>query len=401
MEYPIEDVKVRKVLDSRGNYTVEADIFVPGGFGRTSAPAGASTGETEVIAFSSKGIDSSIKFFENSVKKSILGFNAMNQKELDQLLKDLDGTPNFANLGGNLSTAISISAAKAVSNTLGIDLYRYVGGMSGSIPRPIGNVIGGGKHARNGTAIQEFLVSAQGKTFMESAYTNVLVHRRIGDILSDKFRDISIGVGDERAWSVNISDAEAIDILNEAVKDISGEKHVKIYTGVDFAADSLYENGKYNYKSHMRSRDEQIDFAVSLSKDDNVYFIEDPMYDTDFEGFAEITRRIGNSALIVGDDLYTTNPERIRKGIEMKATNAVLIKVNQIGTLTDAKEAAFMTNKAGLTNVVSHRSGETTDDFAAHLAVAFSSRFIKTGVIGGERVAKLNEVSRIEECSTL
>ncbi|MGC8608907.1 MAG: phosphopyruvate hydratase, partial [Thermoplasmata archaeon] len=204
MEYPIKDIKVRKILDSRGNYTVEADVYIPGGFGRTSAPAGASTGETEVIAFSSKGIDASIKFFENSVKKSLIGFNAAAQKDVDQLLKDLDGSENFSNLGGNLATVISLSVAKAVSNAIGIPLYRYVGGLSESIPRPIGNVIGGGKHARNGTSIQEFLVSSQGKTFMESAYTNVLVHRRIGDILSDKFKDISIGVGDERAWSVNI-----------------------------------------------------------------------------------------------------------------------------------------------------------------------------------------------------
>ncbi|BAB60153.1 enolase [Thermoplasma volcanium GSS1] len=400
MELPIEDVRVRKVLDSRGNFTVEADVYIPGGFGRTSAPAGASTGETEVIAFSKKGIDESIKFFETNVRRSIIGFNALDQKGFDALITDLDGSGNFSNLGGNLSTALSMSVAKAVSAHLGIPLYRYVGGINHSMPRPIGNVIGGGKHARNGTSIQEFLVSAQGKTFMESAYVNVLVHRKIGDILSEKMKDISIGVGDERAWSVNISDEEAFEVLNQAVNEVSSETKVKIYTGLDFAADSLYENGKYVYKHTVRSRDEQIDYAISINKDFGVYYIEDPMFDTDFEGFAEITKKIGDKAMIVGDDLYTTNPDRIRKGIELGSTNAVLIKVNQIGTLTKAQEAASLASSAGLKNVVSHRSGETTDDFLAHLSVAFSSTFVKTGTIGGERIAKLNELMRIEECLT-
>jgi len=400
MELPIEEIKVRKVLDSRGNFTVEAAVTVPNGFGRTSAPAGASTGETEVIAFSKSGIDASIQFFESKVKRSLIGFNALDQSGFDRLLTDIDGSGNFSNLGGNLATALSMSVAKAAAQSIGVPLYRYVGGIRTTRPRPMGNVIGGGKHARNGTSIQEFLVSAQGSTFLESAYINVLVHRRIGDMLSDRFKDISIGVGDERAWSVNLTDEEAFDILNEAVKEISSEKKVKIYTGVDFAADSLYENGKYVYKHTTRSRDEQIDYAISISKDLGVYYIEDPMYDTDFDGFAEITARVGDRSLIVGDDLYTTNPERIRKGVEKRSTNAVLIKVNQIGTLSAAREAVAVATFAGMKNIVSHRSGETTDDFLAHLSVAFGSTFVKTGVIGGERVAKLNEIARIEECLT-
>lgn len=397
-DFIIRDVRARKILDSRGNFTVEAEVLLNGSKGIASAPSGASTGATEVVALSAKGIDASLNFFSTQARKKLIGFNARNQVELDKLLGDIDGTGNFSQLGGNMATAISIAAAKASANMLGIPLYAYVGGtLSRSIPRPMGNVIGGGKHSRNGTTIQEFLVSAQANTFLESMYLNTLIHKRIGQILSEKLKGQSVGVGDERAWTASISDEDAIDIVKEAAGEISSDHKVKVLLGVDFAATSFFENGKYVYPKEKFNRDQQVDYAVSFVKDHGFYFIEDPMEETDFEGFSMVTAKIGDRALIVGDDIYTTSAERISKGIEMKSSNAVLIKVNQIGTLSATYQAVEVAKKAGMRNVISHRSGETTDNFIAHLSVAFDSVFIKSGTIGGERLAKLNEVAYIEE----
>jgi len=393
----ITDSKITKIFDSRGNPAIEATIILNYATGTSSAPAGASTGKTEVIAYPKNNIDNSVDFYNKHVRNALKGFNALNQSGFDTLLHELDGTDNFSEMGGNLATALSIANAKAVSNYLEIPLYRYVGGLHPQIPRPMGNIIGGGKHSKNGTTIQEFLVSSQGKTFYDSVYYNILVHRRVGEKLSEKLKGQSVGLGDEKAWTADVSDEEAIEIMKEAAGEISSENKVKIYLGVDFAADSFYNNGKYDYKTSKKTQDEQIDYAVSLNKEHGFYFIEDPLYDNDFEGFAEITKKIGEDSLIVGDDLYTTNSARIQKGIDMKSTNAVLIKVNQIGTLSDTVKSVKLATKNSMDTVVSHRSGETTDDFIAHLAVAFNSKFIKTGTIGGERLAKLNEVIRLEE----
>jgi len=397
-DFSIRDVRTRKVLDSRGNFTIEAEVLLNGATGIASAPAGASTGATEVVAFSSKGIDSSMEFFNREVRKALIGFNARNQVELDNILGEMDGTDNFSRLGGNMATAISMAAAKASANLLSIPLYAYVGGtLTRSIPRPMGNVIGGGKHSRNGTTIQEFLVSSQGKTFLDSIYLNSLIHHRIGELLSEKLKGQSVGVGDERAWTANISDEDAIDTVKQAAGEISAKHGVKVLLGVDFAATSFYEDGKYVYHRGKISRDEQIDYAESLVRDHKFYFIEDPLEENDFDGFATLTDRIGSKALVVGDDLYTTNEKRILKGIEKRSSNAVLIKVNQIGTLSATYRAVEAAKSAGMKTVISHRSGETTDNFIAHLAVAFGSVFIKTGTVGGERLAKLNELAAIEE----
>ena len=395
--FEITGSDVKRIFDSRGNQAVEARIYIGDTYGVCSAPAGASTGETEVKAYPDNDINKSIEFYNKNVKKALIGFNALSQKNFDKLLHEIDGTDNFSAMGGNFSTALSIANAKAVSNYLKIPLYRYVGGLNPSFPRPMGNVIGGGKHSKNGTTIQEFLASSQGKTFFDSVYYNIMVHRRVGEKLSEKLKNQSVGLGDEKAWTADISDEEAIDIMKSAAREISDEYHVKILLGVDFAASSFYDNGKYDYKKETRTRDQQIDFAISLNKTEGFYFIEDPLYDQDFEGFSQITQKIKDTSIVVGDDLYTTNAERIKKGIELKSTNGVLIKVNQIGTLSDTVESVKLASKNAMDTVVSHRSGETTDDFIADLAVAFNSKFIKTGTIGGERLAKLNEVIRIED----
>lgn len=397
-ELPIREIRFRKIFDSRGNQTVEAEVHTDFSSGVASAPAGASTGATEVKAFPKDGIESGVKFFEQKLKNRLLGFNAYDQRGFDLTIRETDGTEYLENIGGNLSTALSIANARAVANYLGIPLYRYVGGsMCRDLPRPIGNVLGGGKHSVNGTTIQEFLVSSQARTFFESAYLNILVHHRIGKKLAEKFPDFSIGVGDERAWTASISDMEAIDIVKEAAYEVSSENKVKILLGMDFAASSFYKNGKYLYRSGPKTRDEQIDFAVSMSKDHGFYFIEDPMNEDDFQGYAEVTKKVRDRSLVVGDDLYTTNPERIAKGAEMNATNGVLIKVNQIGSLSRTYDAVETARKGGMKNTISHRSGETDDDFIAHLSVVFNSVLIKTGTIGGERLAKINELVRIEQ----
>lgn len=397
-EFEIVHSSVRRVLDSRGNLTVEAEIYLPNSAGRCSAPSGASTGKTEVKSFPKGGPDKSVEFFENEVKDAIEGVDAIDQVAFDRFLEELDGSDDFSNMGGNLATALSIANAKAVSNQVGIPLYMFVGGsLNRTMPRPIGNVLGGGKHSRNGTTMQEFLVSADSGNTLTNIVINSSVHHRIGELLSEKFSDQSIGVGDERAWTAPLEDLDALDIVKSAAAEVSSETKVRIDIGIDLAASSFYEKGKYVYRDEKKSVDEQIDFVSALSKEHGVYFIEDPMDETDYEGFAAVTKAIGSKSLIVGDDLYTTNAERVRKGIEMKSSNAVLIKVNQIGTLTRTKETVDLTHNAGWKTVVSHRSGETTDDFIAHLAVGFRAFMIKTGTIGGERIAKLNELVRIEE----
>ena len=398
MEVHIDEIKARKVLDSRGAVTVEVEVSAGGFTGMCSAPSGASTGKTEVVSFPKGGADSSLEFLQKKLASKLLGLNIFDQKLIDTTLMEVDGTKNFANAGGNLATAISIASAKTASYLLGMPMYRYVGGaFSDKLPRPMGNVIGGGKHSMNGTTIQEFLVSGQGKDFFESMLINARVHHRIGELLSEKFPKESIGLGDEKAWTANVSDLEAVEIVKSAANEISSEFKRPVLLGTDFAASSFYEKGKYVYKKGVKSRDEQIDFAKSFSKEFGFYYIEDPLDETDFEGFAEITKGVGSKSLIVGDDLYTTNPDRIRKGAKLHSTNCVLIKVNQIGTLSKTAEAVKVASDAGMETTVSHRSGETTDDFIAHLAVAFSSKFIKTGTIGGERLSKLNELVRIEE----
>lgn len=398
-EFEIVDAKLRAILDSRGNKTVEAEVRLRSGArGISSAPAGASTGETEVIPFHNGKTEESISIFNRTVRSAILGFNAFNQSGFDNLLKAIDGTDNFSEIGGNVSTALSIAVAKAVANHLGIPLYRYAGGnFRGSLPKPIGNVIGGGKHAINGTTIQEFLVTNDAKNFLEAIEINAKVHKKIGEIAKGIFKDVSIGVGDERAWVLSIDDVKAMEILKQAADEISRERKIKIYLGMDAAASTYFEDGKYVYKKEKLTRDQQIDYMIKAHKEFGFKYIEDPMDERDFEGHAEITKAIGKGCLIVGDDLYTTNVKRIREGIAKKATNGVLIKVNQIGTLSDTWDSVKAATEASMKNVISHRSGETTDDFIAHLSIAFGSEYIKSGTIGGERLAKLNELVRLQE----
>lgn len=396
----IEDIKARKILDSRGNWTVEIDVFTVTGFGRCAAPSGASTGVHEVVSYPENSVDKALERLEEIVVPELLGMVAEEQEEIDCLLKELDGTDNFSNIGGNVAVAMSLATAKAAASSYSLPLYRYLGGsFSSSLPYPLGNVIGGGAHAENATDIQEFLVMPIGaRNVLEAVEVNTEIHRRAKKVLA-KMGGTALGKGDEGAWAPSITDKEAFDVLFDICREVEDALGVKTRLGVDVAASELWDPGKEMYvypcENLERTRDEQIDYIIDLIKKYGLYYVEDPLEQEDFDGFAKLNKR--TKALICGDDLYVTNPERIKRGIEKGSSKAVLIKPNQIGTLTDTFKAVNLAKNNNMATVISHRSGETADETISHLAVAFGCPVIKTGVIGGERAAKLNELIRIEE----
>lgn len=393
----IERVTIRKILDSRGNATVEVDLYAGGRF-RVGAPSGASTGAHEAQAFPKGGADEAIRTFSRDVAPRLRGRDVLDQEGLDRQLREIDGTPNFARIGGNAAVAVSLANAKAAAHAAGLPLYRFLGGPSArKLPFSFGNVIGGGRHAVGGTTIQEYLVVSQGPTVAGNVFANARVHRLIKESLSKKHPGEPLGRGDEGAWVAKLDDEEALALLADSCRAVEQDVGFPVRPGMDLAASEFFEDGMYRYKTRVLSPGEQIDFLVRLAKDYGVYSLEDPMDEEDFDGFAELTKAIGKRCVLIGDDIYCTNAERLRQGIARGSGNAILIKPNQIGTLTETRATVETARKAGWATVVSHRSGETTDDTIAHLAVAFGSLGIKTGTVGGERTAKLNELIRIEE----
>jgi enolase len=394
----IEEVVIRKILDSRGNPTVEVDIFTSSGFGNASAPSGASTGSNEVKAFPKEGVDYAIKNFKENVAPKLLKREVTEQESFDALLHELDGTEDFSNMGGNVAVATSIAVAKAGAFILGLPLYRYIGGaFATKIPFPLGNVLGGGRHAIGGTDIQEFSAISIAPSAKQSVFANAMVHANVKKRLKKKFPESAIGRGDEGAWVAKMDNEEALELVTDACKEVSDASEFEVRPCLDIAASELYEDGNYHYKNGKLSPTEQIEFVIHLIDNYDLYLVEDPLDQEDFEGYSELTKSTKNRCIIVGDDLFVTDVNRVKKGITMGAANAVLIKPNQIGTLTDAIKTIKLSHDNGYRTVVSHRSGETTDNFIAHLAVAFGCHAIKTGVVGGERTAKLNELIRIEE----
>lgn len=396
----IEDIKARKILDSRGNWTIEVDIITRFGFGRCAAPSGASTGKYEVVAFPENSVEKAIVELEEMVAPELIGMDSEEQEVIDGILKEVDGTENLSNVGGNTAVAISLANAKAAAASYGISLYQYLGGnFSTDLPFPLGNIIGGGRHANNATDVQEFLVLPIGaKTVNEAVLVNSEVHRKTKRALTKK-TGTTPGKGDEGAWAANIKNEEALEVLSKVCEEITSETQVKLRIGMDVAASGLWDKNKeaYVYKKDGKelSRGEQIEYIKGLIERYNLYYVEDPIEEEDFDGFAELTKK--TKCLICGDDLYVTRVNRIEQGVEKKATNAVLIKPNQVGTLTDTFKAISLAKNNNLTPIFSHRSGETIDETIAHLAVAFRCPIIKTGVVGGERIAKLNELIRISE----
>ena len=392
----IKDINLRKIIDSRGNPTVEADIVTNEGFGRAAAPAGASTGTFEAQAWPKNSVDLGISNAKENVIPSLIGIASNDQETFDETIKDKDGTKNLQNVGGNIAVALSLACAKAAADSKNIPLFEHVSKTkSYSIPAPMSNVLGGGAHAIGGTDIQEYLVTSFDNDVNTAIETNAAVHKEVAKILKEKFPNIALGKGDEGAWVAPLENVEALELVTKAVDNVQKETGVEVRTGLDVAASEFYKDGNYVYKEQTLTPEEQVDFMLGLIEEYDLHSVEDPLDQNDFESWASLTDQ--TDSLIIGDDLYVTNSERLKEGIEKKSTNSILIKPNQIGTLTDTIKAVEMAKDAEMATVISHRSGETTDTSIAHLGVAFESHAIKTGIMGGERIAKLNELVRISE----
>ena len=400
----ITDIRLRRILDSRGNPTVEADVVTEsGGFGRAAAPSGASTGEYEAVERPPSEAIAAAR--EHAVGRLVGDAYAGNQREVDSILHAADGTDDFSEIGANSAVAISMAAAKAGADVLGAPLFQHLGGAfrGENFPVPLGNVVGGGEHAADATDIQEFLVAPVGAPSVEDAvFANAAVHGTVADLLEE--RDVPSGKGDEGAWAPSIDDSEAFEIVDEAVSMVEDDVGFNIGFGLDVAAAEMYDadSETYEYESEGVSRDtdEQIAYIADLVREYDLVYVEDPLDENDYDAFADLTDEVGDQTLICGDDLFVTNTERLVDGIERGAANSILIKPNQIGTLTDAFDAIELATQNGYDSVISHRSGETEDTTIAHLAVATDAPFIKTGAVGGERTAKLNELIRIADDAT-
>jgi len=400
----IEDIRVRKILDSRGNPTVEVDVVTWNGFGRAAAPSGASTGAREVVAFPEGGVDRIVSEVEDVISSELIGMDAEDLKEIDLVLKEIDGTENLAAIGGNTTVAVSMAVAKAAASSYGMPLYRFLGGnMPNEIPYPLGNMINGGAHAgKNAPDIQEFLVIPVGaETITDAVFTNVQVHKKIRELIQARDKSFTGGKGDEGGWAPNLTNEEALEIQFAACETVSEETGVLVKPSLDMAASELWdpatEEYVYEREGTRRSTGEQVDYVSELIDRYGFFYVEDPIREGDFEGFTQLTKKAGKKALICGDDIFVTNQEILAEGIEKGSGNAIIIKPNQIGTLTDTYNTIELARNNKYVPVVSHRSGETTDETIAHLAVAFSAPIIKTGAVGGERIAKLNELIRISE----
>ncbi len=403
MSSVIEDVMARKLFNSRGQETIEVDIVTTEGFGRAAAPAGASKGKAEVVSYPEGGVDAAIKKLEELIAPELVGMDAEEQNEIDALLHEIDGTDNFGNVGGNTVFSISVANAEAAATSYDLPLFQYLSGYIGNeLPYPLGNVLGGGKHVLGKTTdIQEYLVIPfKARSFAEAAKANIMVHQKIGARLRKADKNFTGGRGDEGAWAPNIKNEEALKIVVNACEEVSDELGIECRACLDVAASSFWDPKEsvyvYSMEGTKRDSGEQLEFMLRLIQDYNLAYVEDPFDEDDYDSFAELTKKVKN-CLICGDDLFVTNRERLTKGIEMCAGNSLIVKTNQVGTLTDAWETTRLAKRAGYVPVMSHRSGETTDTHIAHLAVAFSCPVIKTGVLHGERVAKINELIRIEE----
>jgi len=403
MSTVIEDIMARKVFNSRGEETLEIDIVTTAGFGRASAPSGASKGKAEVVPYPEGGVDQAIKKVEELIVPELIGMDADDQEAIDLLLHQIDGTKDFRNLGGNTAFAVSLATAEAAATSYGLPLFQHLAGyLAHELPYPLGNVLGGGKHARGKALdIQEYLVlPLKAHTFSEAAKANVFVHQKVGSFLKKVDKTFTGGRGDEGAWAPNVKTEEALEIVVKACEEVSRELGVECRAGLDMAASTLWreKEKRYVYARDETKRDsgEQLDFVLHLIEDHNLAYVEDPFHEEDFESFAELTKKV-KKCLVCGDDLFVTNRERLTRGAKICAANSVIIKANQVGTLTDAWETTKLAKKARYIPVMSHRSGETNDSHLAHLAMAFGCPIIKTGVLHGERVVKINELIRIEE----
>ena len=404
MSSVIEDVQVRKILDSRGMATIEIDVITWNGFGRAAAPSGASTGSREVVSFPDGGVDIVVRELEDLIASELIGMDACDITTIDEVLCEIDGTDNLSAIGGNTTVAISMAVAKAAAASYNMPLYKYIGGnLINELPYPLGNMMNGGAHAgHNAPDIQEFLTVPVGaKNMVDAIFANASIHKKLKKLIQSKDSTFTGGKGDEGGWVPNISNLDALEIQAQACEDVSDEIGIEIRPALDMAASEIWDakQQKYIYNQDNIKKDtgDQIDFVNDIIDTYNMFYVEDPFDENDFDGFSQLTAKVGDKCLICGDDLFVTNKELLAKGIELNAANAIIIKPNQIGFLSQTYATVKLAKENNIVPVVSHRSGETTDDTIAHLAVGFSAPLIKTGAIGGERIAKLNELIRIEE----
>ena len=398
----IEDIIARKIFNNRGEETIEVDVITTSGFGRASAPAGKSRGKAEVQPYPTGGVDSALKKIDDVIAPELAGLNSDFQEEIDNVLHEIDGSKNFKVIGGNTAFAISLANAEAAANSHGRLLFQYLGGnIANTLPFPLGNTISGGQHTRGKAPdIQEFLALPHGaETFLEASMANAQIHKKIGESIKKKDKLFSGGVSSEGAWIANMGNAEAFEIIARACEEVGNEYNFECGFGIDVAAASMWKekDQKYIYTREGKKLDtgEQLEYLLDLIKTYRLVYVEDPFDENDFSSFAELTNKTKN-CLICGDDLFTTNNERLSQGIKLKAANSIIIKVNQIGTLSDALETIETAQRHGYTTITSHRSGDTCACHIAHLAVAFKCPIIKTGTIEGARIAKINELLRIE-----
>ena len=402
----IIDVKAREILDSRGNPTVEVDVLtISGAFGRASVPSGASTGSNEALElrdnderYLGKGVLKAVSNVNEIIKPKLIGMDVSNQKEIDNMMIDLDGTSNKSNLGANAILAVSLACLKAKAEEENLELYEYVGG-GRDLPYPMMNILNGGMHADNKIDFQEFMIIPQQADFKERIRCGAEVFHNLKKVLKDN--EYNTAVGDEGGFAPNLSsNEEALDYISKAVVNAGYEVGNDVKFALDVAASEFYNKDTkiYEFSNNKFNVDEMIDYYVNLTNKYPIISIEDPLNEDDFEGFSKLTSKIGDKVQLVGDDFFTTNKELLQKGIDMKAGNAILIKFNQIGTVTEALETIELAKKNNYKTIISHRSGETEDTFISDLSVGLSLHQIKTGSMSRvDRIAKYNRLLRIYE----
>ena len=403
----ISSIHAREVLDSRGNPTVEADVTLVGGaFGRAIVPSGASTGALEAVElrdggtrYLGKGVLTAVANVNETIAPHLIGSDATHQESIDQAMIDLDGTPNKANLGANAILAVSLATARAAASGVGLPLYRYLGGTSArTLPTPCFNVVNGGAHAANSIDTQEFMIVPGGLgSYREALRAGVEVYHSLKAVLTAM--GLGTNVGDEGGFAPNLpGDREVLDVISEAIEAAGYVVGEDVSFAIDVAASELYNDGRYELSGAALTSGEMVDHLAGLVRDYPIVSVEDGLDEADWEGWQSMMVNMGSDVQIVGDDLLVTNVDLLTKAIELEAVNAILIKVNQIGSLSETLHTMDLAERNGYSSMVSHRSGETEDSFIAHLAVATNAGQIKTGAPArGERAAKYNQLLRIEE----
>ena len=404
----IEAIGAREILDSRGNPTVEVEVVLEDGtFERAAVPSGASTGAFEAVErrdgdkgrYQGKGVQDAVDAVNEIIAPELIDEDASDQRRIDEIMIELDGTPNKGKLGANAILGVSLAVAKAAAESAGLPLYRYLGGPNAHIlPVPMMNILNGGSHADTNVDIQEFMIAPLGApTFREALRWGAEVYHTLKAVIKE--RGLSTGLGDEGGFAPNLSsNAAALDLIIEAIEKAGFKPGTDVALALDVASSEFFKDGLYQFEGEGRSTDYMVSYHEKLIRDYPLVSIEDPLSEDEWDAWTALTAEIGNRVQLVGDDLFVTNPERLRKGIELHAANALLVKVNQIGSLTETLDAVEEAHRNGYRSMTSHRSGETEDTTIADLAVATNSGQIKTGAPArSERVAKYNQLLRIEE----